>query len=306
MSLFLFEKQKDWKTPATAFIATLTGMMIHPYFPDNFTVFYLQNFYVLWAGTYGKVNLHMGGEFKPMNTKKLIEVNLATIIPYFTAFFMSIYRPPKTDAKTRSLFFISLSLLFITCFSKRFAEYSIPVTLLFCAFFFAPYLNQFNPMEYYKKHKVNAIWQGVLLFALLAVLFQRSYQDVAWQFRAKESRYKSAALFLKENAPKGQVIFTCDWDDAPDLFYYNHDNRYLVFLDPNFMYYWNPKIWRKWDRVSHGRFGSQTYEVLRDDFKITYGVCTNNFKRLKAIIKRDPQISIVHSTKKLYIFKLDT
>ena len=304
-NLFIFEKERDWKTPATALGALLAGMIIHPYFPNNFKMFYLQNFYVLWMGIKGSVDLHMGGELKPMTTRKLIEVNTSVVIPYFMAFFTSLYQPPKTDAKTRSLFLISLSLLTLTAMSKRFGEYSVPVTLLFCALFFAPYLNQFDPIAYWKKETWSATTSGVLLAAIVALLFYRSYQDVAPQFLVTESRYKSAALYLKSHAPKDQVVFTCDWDDAPDLFYYNHNNRYLVFLDPNFMYFWNDAIWKKWDRVAHGRFGTNTYDILKNDFKITYGVCTSNFSRLKNIIVRDPKMQIVHQTAKTYVFKLE-
>ncbi len=177
--------------------------------------------------------------------------------------------------------------------------------MMFCAFFFAPYLNEFKPISYWKKQKLTASIAAFLLIGIITVLAIRSYNDVAPQFRTKESRYKSAALYLKEHVPKDQVVYTCDWDDAPDLWFYNSNNRYLIFLDPNFMYFWNPKLWRKWDRLSNGRFGAKTYDLLKNDFKVTYGVCTSNFSRLKRVIERDPKMQIVHQTSRVYVFKLE-
>ncbi len=248
----LFEKENRWKTPLIVLGATITGMLCSPFFPNNITFFYLQNFYILWQGTAGQVDLHMGGEFAPMDTQQLIIVNMTVVLSFVAAFFMAMYIKRKWDSKTLSLFLVSLSLILLSCISKRFAEYSIPVSLLFCAFFFSPLWGEFD----WAKWKVPS---AILAFAVIMVLGYNSYINTIGEFNdVRPSGLKDAAIWLKENTDSNELIYTADWDDAPELFYFNHRNRYLVFLDPNFMYYWNPRVWEKWDSLSNGHYGSNT------------------------------------------------
>src|SRR5690606_20916260 len=139
----------------------------------------------------------------------------------------------KTDLKGITLFVISLALITLTALSKRFAEYSVPVTLWICAHFFTAYFQNFGNLQLAKRYKTIT----VVAFIIYGILFFRSYKDVQPQFKTQLHRLVAAGDWLKKNVPPGERIFTCDWDDAPALFYANHTHRYLVFLDPNFMYF---------------------------------------------------------------------
>lgn len=298
----VFERELDWKTPATAAGAMLLGMVVHPYFPRNFEFFYVQNLFTLWMNLEGGVNLHMGGEVSPMSTRKLIVVNASLLIPYCAAYFTALHGRPKADVETRSMFLISLALLMLMCMFKRFAEYAVPATFLFCAFSFRPQLNKIDIADWSRRHGMA----GFLAICLLAVLSVHSYLDVAPQFRgAKEPRLKSSAEFLLDRTEPDEVVFTCDWDDAPTLFFYNHKNRYLVFLDPNFMFYWDRDRWKRWYDLANGRLKGETYDALKGEFKVRYGVCTSNFGDLKDEILRHEGMAIVHEAKGAYVFRVD-
>ncbi len=304
--LLVFEREFEWKVPAVTMVAMLAGMLINPYFPNNITYLYLQNFYVLWqASQGGGVDLRMGGELGPMNTRKLIQVNTSVILPYIAAFFTSMFRPVRINKKTKGLFFISLALIVLTLHTKRFAEYSVPVTLMFCAFFFHHYLAEVDVVQQFQESFFRSVGVVLLGSIIMSVLAVRSYHDVAPQFRVSETSYKKAALYLKKHVPKGQVVYTCDWDDAPALFFYNHFNRYLIFLDPNFMYFWKPSMWHKWNDLSFGHFGKRTYSILKKEFKVTYGFCTNDFWKLRNLIQRHPKMKLVYRSKGGYVFKID-
>jgi hypothetical protein len=135
-------------------------------------------------------------------------------------------------------------------------------------------------------------------------LFLRSSWDVARQYHAGESRFKEAALWVKDHVPKGQLVYTCDWDDTPEIFFYNQNNSYPVFLDPNFMYYWNPKMWETWFRVSNGMERDRTYYYLKEVFNVQYGICTRDFGGLREIMLKDNRFEIVLTTPHTYVFKL--
>jgi len=299
--LYIFEKETDWKTPAVAAAATVAGMILSPYFPDNIRLFFLQNFYILYKGQGQEAILHMGGEFWPMDTRAVVKVNTALVIPFIAAFFTAIYSPIKWGKEVRSIFLIALGLIFLTCLSKRFAEYSVPVTLMFCAFFFSPYLKKLQEGVY-----KGSMLTGALVMLALIVLGVNSYNNTVGEFRSGPSGMESAALWLKEHTNDNELVYTGDWDDGPELLFFNHKNRYLVFLDPNFMYYWNPDVWRRWDACSNGRLGDETFDVLKNEFKVRYGVATHDFSGLKEIIKRDKRMEIVHESPGAYVFRLDT
>lgn len=304
--LLVFERELEWKTPAVALVGMLVAMLCHPYFPNNIIYLYLQNFYVLWqASQGGGIDLRMGGEFGPMTTRKLLDVNTSVILPYAAAFFLALFRPVRINKQTKSLFFISLALIILTLHTKRFAEYSVPVTLMFCAFYFQHHIAELDVVSHIRESLGRTLLIVGIGVAVIAVLGIRSYRDVAPLFRVSETGYKGSALYLKKFAPKGQVVYTCDWDDAPALFFYNHTNRYIVFLDPNFMYFWNPKMWHKWNDLSFGHFGKKTYKMLKNDFKVTYGTCTSDFWKLRSIIRRHPKMKIVYSDRHGYVFKVN-
>ncbi|MBU0765970.1 MAG: hypothetical protein KJ607_14180, partial [Bacteroidetes bacterium] len=300
----IFEKENDWKTPVTALCAIIAGMLLSPFFPNNLTMFYLQNFYILWKGTGGGPDLHMAGEFSPMSTYNMLVVNMAVLIPYFAAFFTALFSPEKTGKTAKALFWLSLSLIILTFLSKRFAEYSVPVTLLFCAFFFSPYLENLSVRKSLKPLKGKLF--ALLFIAGMAFLFINSHINLIPEFsNVKPPGLRGAALYLLEHTDDDELVFTADWDDAPELFYFNHKNRYFVFLDPNFMYFYNNRIWEKWDSLSNGRMGNKTCEMLKSDFGIRYGVATSDFSGLRQIIAKDPKAEIVYKDSYAYVFRIN-
>jgi len=50
-----------------------------------------------------------------------------------------------------------------------------------------------------------------------------------------------------------KLIFTSSWDDTPYLFYSLPKFKYLVFLDPYFMYSYSPDKYRMWQKISEGK-----------------------------------------------------
>ncbi len=302
--LFIFEDDLDWKTPAVTLGAMAVGILINPYFPNNLVYLYLQNFYVLWMSTQNKVNLRMGNELGPMSTRELLGGNAAAVIAYIGVFFMALYRPKQVSKTVRSMFFLSLAVILLTFHTKRFTEYSVPITLMFCAFFFHPYLVDLDLKQAWEEQRSMVVgWIGVLVMLFIS-LGIGSYIGTSRQFKGSAPAHKGAALYLKKHTKKDEVVFTCDWDDGPELIFFNHHNRYLIFLDPNFMYFWKPKLWVKWDKLAHGRFGNKTHDILKKDFKVRYGVCTREFGDLRSLIKRDKQIKIVFEKDGAYVFKL--
>ena len=114
---------------------------------------------------------------------------------------------------------------------------------------------------------------------------------------------REAARFLAENTDPAELVFTCDWDDSPELFYFNHHNHYPVMLDPNFMYFYDSELWRRWATVARGGYRGRSYDILREHYR--FGVCTWDFTDLRAIVETDPRMNIVFENDNTYVFRLD-
>jgi hypothetical protein len=172
---------------------------------------------------------------------------------------------------------------------------------MYCAFYFRPYLQDFELKQYLTTRYL--LYQAGVL-AILVGLSIGSFYNTVGEFRGSPSRLRKAAEYLKAHTKENELVFTGDWDDAPELLFYNHKNRYFVILDPNFMYTWDPEFWKMWDKASHGYYGHDTYDIFKNKFHIRYGVATSDFTDLRMVISRDKRMEIVLDTGDAYVFRL--
>lgn len=304
--LFVTEREIDWKTPLVVLGTSLAGMLVNPFFPNNLRMFYVQNFYVPWMSLQSNVDLAMAGEFEPLETRFLVMVHLAVVLPCAGAAYLALVRPMKLDRKTTSLFVVACSLIGLTFMIRRFIEYSVPFTLLFLAAFYTCHLRGFSlraSLARGGRTRLLAAGAAAVVVLLTAGLFVRSYLDALPHYRVPEPRLKDSALYLLDHTEEDELVFTCDWDDTPALFFYNHRNRYPVFMDPNFMYVWNPEHWEEWYGIAHGDFGGRTYNLLAERYE--YGVCTWDFEHLKWIVENDPRMEVVFDSGGSWVFRVD-
>lgn len=325
--VYLMERRLPWRVFVFALGGMMLGWLVHPNFPYNVSGFWLQNVQVIAAHWAPKVNLNMGGELNPMTTRSLLGVNGATLIPLWIAFALALIKRPPVSTRTAFLFAASTLYLIMTLFTKRFAEYWIPVTALFHASFYSPLLSGWEPVRalvrFFTERRLlggiaavvffppNALWAlaiafgrgareaqlrsfaragGVLVVVALAVglggQFVASHVDSFRQVnRCQEPNYGPSARFIRDRVPRGSKVLTCDWDDAPYLFFYSHRHYYTVFLDPNFMYAWRPQVWHTWDRLTHAK-DPDPITTLQDFFKADYVYCTSDFSAFKGQLGR--------------------
>jgi hypothetical protein len=304
--LFVTERKIEWRTPLTVLGATVAGVLINPYFPNNLDIFWLQNFAVPWMAVAGGVVMRIGGEFQPWAPRELILAHLAVLVPFAGAVCLTVVRPRPTSARTGSLFVLSTTFILMTLLIGRFIEDAVPLTLFFLASF---YTDRFPDLELREALKASgprrsrAIAVTATVGLLVAGLLFTTYREALPLFEAEPPMRREAALYLRDHTEPDELIFTCDWDDTPELFFFNDHNRYLVLLDPNFMYFHDPELWREWFSVAHGGFGGRTYDILARDYR--YGVCTYDFEHLKRIVEGDPRMEIVHDTGWTYVFRVD-
>jgi len=74
--------------------------------------------------------------------------------------------------------------------------------------------------------------------------------------------FAPCAEWIRDHVPAGETVFTTDWDEFPDLFFTAPEQRYLVGLDPTFMYVTSPQRWQSWRDIVNGRVADVRRPIL--------------------------------------------
>lgn len=302
---WLAEGERDWRTPAAAFAGFALGMLVNPYCPKDFLMLYIVNFAVLKMSLFGGDKLSMGGEFFPMDTRAMLGAHPIVFGAVLAVAYFGLVTGRKAGQKTARLFPVAVTTVLMTFVWKRFTEYSVPLTLYYCALRATELVKSAGSSGYFERHprRLAAAYAALGAFLLCCAVGSTRgiYDNFKW---TRESSLKGAALYVKERAKEGDVVFTCDWDDAPELFFYNHAQRYLVFMDPVLMYYQDPAVWRRWNEAANGRLGRDTRRTIKEISGATYGICKSRFTAVHRIVEEDPEMVLEFDDGLSYAFKL--
>lgn len=237
-----------------AFAGIAAGTLVNPYFPDNITGGFLQSVLVLkakWLGT-GSDQIIQASELSAMTLHKF----LTGYLLIFSAFLYTSYKIFKDrgfirgDWKLAGLFVLSAVYLFPTLMSMRFGEYFIPFSTSFLCVFWLCKTGFFE-----RGTRRLAVFLIVLILALSSSFKLRKF------FYADHIKYCGASEWMKKNLKPGEIVFTGDWDDASPLFYIAPELRYLVFLEPYFMYSYSPEKYRLWKKITFGKMNSTALAI---------------------------------------------
>ena len=273
----------DWKLLSYPFIGLLIGLIIRPDFPQNLYNIFIQNFYVLFYKFKG-VQLDIGGELYQISASVKTNIILLFLFCLGITFMLINFKEKRIKKNTLSIvyvyaFFLSVFFCLLTFMSQRFFEYWTPFTLFFAAFTFK-YISKDNYWrnliaEFFKilrKKCFSLSWLKFFTFIFLGlIIIFCSYINITRAIDSMEEnvypfdKYQEAGQWLKENAPTESIIFNASWDNFPQLFFHNHQNKYIVGMDPTFMYVYNKELYWLWNNMTQqGIICSQSKEKCPD------------------------------------------
>jgi hypothetical protein len=219
---------------------TALGFVINPYFPRNVQLVYEHMAMKITAKDFSTA---VGGEWYPYNTWEFLWncfVACVSMIVGYVAF--------RGDGDrrevARALFFLLFAtfLMFVNARWKRFSEYWPPFAVLFVAFALQPYLARWAsevqgeaPAGRYDRWLKYAM--GAVALAIMAVPAVWAAQITARDIKSNDpnQQYLGGMEWVKQNVPRGEMIFNTDWDDFPKLFFYSPEHRYASGLDPTYL-----------------------------------------------------------------------
>lgn len=141
----------------------------------------------------------------------------------------------------------------------------------------------------WKNVKTAGVWAlGIVLTAVMFYNFigidlstNEKLQKISWlrpltgikqigllsDIRGNEDndRYKNAMTWAIDNIPEGEMIFNCNWDDFPKMFFYDRKHTYVYGLDPNYLYSQNPELYKTLTDITSGKI-DEAAPLIREKF----------------------------------------
>ncbi len=286
VSDFLISRILNYRYLMASGGGSLLGMVVNPYFPENIESFVFNMYRTLFLK---EKFVRVGTEWYPYSSWGLLENMLVASLCFAL---LVVFLPFVKDIKREelALLLLSLGFLFLIFKSRRFVEYSPAFVMLTFLLVAVKRLNL--------KHSLALL---VLLTPLSAFTFYEAYKSVG---RAKNPiAYKGAALWLKNNSQAGDIVFNSDWDDFPFLFFYNHKNYYIVGLDPMYMYRYDPKLYRRYQRITRGKVKNPSAEIARR-FRAKFVFTDKKHKRLIKRLNEDKNAWKVYEDRWSLVYKI--
>ncbi|MEI6288442.1 MAG: hypothetical protein WCP18_02590 [bacterium] len=281
---------------SAVFLGLLAGIIFNPYFPQNLDFFYV---HILKIGLLNFNNpIAVGAEWYPFTAWEFVKAMAIIFIIFIISGMIFLNRWKKFGLATKYLASIAFLFILSAVKSRRNIEYFIPMAVLFSATVFTAGfkikevrrdLQQIKKILYLKE-----IWSSRFLkYFLSAVIFTSLLAGIIGLAITEKTSISSgyglnylqnASNFLQQNSQAGDIVFHNNWDEFPILFYNNNKNKYIIGLDPTFLYYQNPDLYYKWLDTINGKNPDEVYNIIKNDFQAKFVlIAKRNQKMLKNI-----------------------
>jgi hypothetical protein len=274
-SRLMLDRRLDWQPLAYLTLGTVLGLLIHPYFPRN--VVFAALHLLPKTSPVGLEPIRVGSEWYPYSGWGFytrVGPSLAVMVFGLLPVLAQLWRRERPDTRAMSLTFLAIVFLAVQVRSQRIIEYFPAFAVLLAAWSWS--LVGF-PLPV-RAGELLARWRPVLPLCaalLLAgwlvstvMLARREALDNAG-IPARLDSYREAAGWLLANSPAGSLVFNTDWDDFPQLFYYNTHNVYVVGLDATYMSLYDADLYQLWRAISSGAVPSPSGPI-REQFGAQY------------------------------------
>ena len=297
LAVLVTERKLEWKNILMVVGGLLAGLIVNPFFPKNIQ-FYIWHFSIPYA------TIPKGGEWGPINLPNLFR---DSFLPLVSALFgtLALFLTRKQKPLSLFLFMMALAFFLLTNRSQRFVEILIPMAVLFGASSLSDFLKE-SELDKFLEEKVM-LRRFVAICALFFVI------ALGWQnlngekdFIENErnvARYKGGAEWLVQNTPKDSVVFHADWDDFPELYFWDSHNRYVVGLDPTFLYFQDKKLYQEFVSITIGNTALPSSQI-KNDFNSKYIFTDTGHNELISQISKDEHIKLRYSDSESLVYEI--
>lgn len=311
-TLILQRRWQDWQQVMWPLLAVLggcgLGIMVNPYFPTNLW-FYWEQVVQIGIVNYRDV-ISVGSEWYPYDLAQLWLGSTLLVITVIVAITTRVLRRIRWQQLDWFALGLAMFGLVLTLKSRRYVEYWGPFTLLACAVWLRDWMWTWSALWHY----VEQQWRQLLVITAVSMLVVMSLIPVLMhdvEQNQADSRsgvpithYQAAGIWLQQHTPAGSIILHSDWDDFPELFYYNDQARYMAGLDPTFMYRADPQRYQLWVDITTGQYHGDLQEALQT-LDADYILIENDHTAMDALFKRSGLVELVYHDAEVRIYQVN-
>ena len=237
-----------------------------------------------------------------------------------TAWFLS---QVKYQTKTNWFFFLfSLFFLLYTLKARRNIEYFTPWAIIFSGLSLKSLWQTINWPDYFSKTKeifkephglvsfVLSIFLATTTIFFFGYFFQTGFLKTHQIFQKNSiplTYLQKTSFWLKNNTPKGEIVYQSTWDIFPILFYFNHQNYYLNGLDQTFFYEYDKELYKKWESIWGGKISlNELASTIKNDFKSSFVLIENNSwktEKMLSLFKKSKDFKKVYEDEEAIIYQ---
>lgn len=237
----ILQREWEWKPLAAGAVGLLAGMVIHPYFPNNFAIWWIQNVQVIlraW-GLWGPEEIALGSELGSVSTRVLTHGSTFSLGLFVCLNLAGAAVRPRFSWQTLALLTLAWIFLLMQFLSMRFVEYFVPAVVM-CAAFAAKDLKACEWPALLRRRSVR--WAGGVILLLVMLVANAWCNRAVFAFAGAFPRWELGATeWIRKNVPKNDVVLHLVFDEFPHLFLRDRERRYLVALDPMFGFASHPE-----------------------------------------------------------------
>ena len=306
VGLLLGRERVDLRTVLFPGVGLVLGFLAHPNFPENVRLWCVQTFLApLYAWGFTGAELNQGIELAPPTGRNFLFDMTPVTVALAASILGYLWRGQRPSARSWTLICITGFFLSLTLLSMRFVEYFVPFALLFSACAFTDIVEDLDLDEWLEQRKFarNALPVALLLFLMLTGM-SGVLKAQAYAAKDSDASTADAVLWLKEKVPAGETVFHTEWGDFTELFCYAPELRYLVALDPVFMYVHSPSHWREWRDICEGR-RPDAASLVRSEFNSRYVFLrSSRRRRLDRLLRGSQGAREVYRNSEIAIYEL--
>lgn len=274
---YILKKQILWFIPVGIMLGFGSALLLHPQHLNIISHLYDQIFNTgLGAGS----RVPAGVEWLPYNLEWFLKTNYSLLLIFVVSiliFFSDLKNKLRSIRESNIeiwLLVFTVFLFIITLMYRRFIEYLAPFALISSIAILKPYLFKITKDKIFMTMKN---WQGIVAMLVIVFIFvsagvlnvRETYKSYIDQPTGYE--YQTASMWMNSNSRYGEIIFNTQWDEFPQLFYWNSDNYYITGMDPTFFYIANPELYWQWRKVADDDrvdklSVEEIHEIVKKDF----------------------------------------
>lgn len=283
------------RAPLYTIGGAIAGFVINPYFPKNIKLFVE---HLLMKARLGDFQVAVGQEWYAYSSDYLLRSCIVAFVAMVAGYIA--FGATERKRSARPLFFLlfSTTLLVVNFYQRRWVEYWPPFAILFAAFALQPFLatlfkrdevsrlptellDELQPLLDRQERAVDVAakkrreqW-GMIGAAVVAVFLcvplVFNVRETANTIKEEDSpfAYQKGMAWIKQNVPKGEMVFNTDWDDFPKMFFYDSDHVYASGLDPTYLFDQNKELSKLYEQVTLGKTNDPA-PIIRDKFGARY------------------------------------